>query len=75
MNAIKIKRYLPEMAADIKDKIKNDPQGNEIAAAKHMQRIDRIIWMAKAGFITNIETIAEIMTIYDDFVFEICGSC
>ena len=71
----KIKRYLKEMAADIKEKIQNDPQGNPEAAKKHTVRIDRAIWMAEAGFTTNIETISEIMAAYDDFVFEVCESC
>ena len=30
----KIKRYLKEMATDIKEKIQNDPQGNPEAAKK-----------------------------------------
>ena len=74
---IKIKRYLIEMANDIREKIQDDANRNhqKSTGTKYMRNIDRAIWNAKAGFTTNIETISEILAAYDDYILETCEGC
>lgn len=67
---MKIKRYLIEMANDIMDKIMKDEKYVPELHVKYPQKISRAIVYAQTGFLTNIETIGEIMAAYDDFVYD-----
>ena len=69
---MEIKRYLKEMANDIMDKIINDKKYGSAFPyyKKYVEKIQKAIKLAEQGYLTNIETIGEIMAAYDDFVYE-----
>ena len=66
--SVKIKRYLIEMANDIKEKIRDDECHSPEGSRRFIKKIDTAIYQAKEGWITSIETIGEILAAYDDFV-------